>query len=213
MENPVVVFVLKDQCGDPDRQFPIGWTEAGECLEGVDAIASKECCVILLEDNKALLECCHANKDTTQPLPLVIHNSSKLYSKKEICAGSPNEEVKKLQKWGTLSVCGEFSHSDEMQHKDPIFLEIKALFRGSKAATEFAQKYRGAHEFEALDTLAALCQIYIINSAGSEDDAQWKTSLGKLKDRSFARSLFKLTTWDERLKSIVSRANSMSAEV
>ncbi len=208
MVNPVVVFVLKERCSGANSEFPIGWTETGERLNGATKINGNDCCVILLEDDQNIPACDHGNKKKDQPLPVITHASSKLYTAATI-AGSA------LSTWGTPVPRDCFSH--DTKATDGIFKEIEELLRNPSGAKAFAEKRWLANDLDMLDQLAAICQIVMIDPRASSDvEPTWYSLLNKLLGDEFRSLLF--TSWEESDQSkalglIAIRANELSQQL
>lgn len=206
MENPVVAFVLKEKCNDKELVFPTGWTAEGERLNGEGAIRGKNCCVILLADDQEIPTCDHANRDVKQALLVITHINSGRYK-----AGSiANTE---LAKWGT-PVCREFFSHDPVT--DRTFNEILKLLNAPSSAESFAQQRLRANDLEALDKLAAICQICIIDPDTGDNIDSWGDHFNQLPTSGFKdqlrNAMDKATGWPAMLEIIVARANALSSQ-
>lgn len=154
MANPIVVFVIPNRFGSLSAlDLPVGVSDKGN----VETAKSGESYSLLLLDDT---QCppgeapCHFYRG--QPLLVVAHNRT------DRNAG-PWDAL-----WGVRSptVCKRFSHIDE----DPVFVGIVGVLSGQKKALDkFVQDCHAVNILQALDGLAAICQIEILDSEREEN--------------------------------------------
>lgn len=200
MENPVVVFFDSTSKHDTGYlTFPIGWTEDGRRLDGVEAINGNACSVILLDDNeKEIPATSHTNKDREKPLMLVLHKNSTLHKWPEV--------DEHLRQWGRCSVWGKFSH---LANSDATFQEIVALLIDAGKARQFALKRHRDSYLALLDQLAAVCQICIITPDQDVSELR-KLIMKKITDRAFKESFDLANDWQEKLAVVRAKADSLA---
>ena len=156
MANPIVVFVVPGRFDDIlNDKDAVGVTAEGNMET---ASEQGEYSLVLLDDskhwnNEIMAPCKISNDD---PLLIIVHKGT------EKNAGTWETPL-----WGVNAptVCKSFSHIDE----DPVFVSIGNILRKEEGALDqFVQDCRDVNILQALDGLAAICQIEILNSSIDE---------------------------------------------
>lgn len=222
MNNPVVVFVrpekLKMHLGDlwsDNWSFPLGWTLDGQ---GPSSVAGKEglsYCLLLLDDNKDVPEVAHSNKDRTKRLLIVPHNSSTMHR-------DPSCENDKTAfgPWGRPYLCKGFSHNNSREQLDweqldqnDTYTNILILFTNENSSLSFVKARESEDYLTALDNLAAICQIMMINQDQNitEADTIMANSLSRL-DSAFCNTFAdkKEESWEACLRLIQEKARPLA---
>ena len=151
MCNPIVVFVNPEALRSNLRsEFTFPHTVCDELGNP---------CLILLDDNDDLPDGAPFDVHTQEPILIVAHYSSKKHR-------NPEGELEKWSAEATCLVCKTFSNV----RGDDVYEEILRAIKTPEEASAFAGRCRQVNHLEALDGLAAICQLRRIDSGAAECD-------------------------------------------
>ena len=193
MTNPIVVFVVPNRFGNNLKdKMPAGVTKQGQVEP---AQKDKEYSLLFLNDTdtppvKAPCKVC-----VEEPLLIVAHNNSEENSG----TGKPLWNAKP-------TVCETFSHITG----DPVFVTITKILESKngdlKALEQFKRDCLNKDTLAALNGLAAICQIRLLNHGLSCEisplNNEFLSRCPSISNRKFNKS-----SDDEKMTCLINQAN------